>query len=253
MNSIFLAVIKSLILPPGVFIVLAIFVWVFLRKNIKIRNSIYIIMFAVFYMISTPFVARHLAGLVEPELIFEPEIASDAQVIVVLGCNLYVNAPEYEGSDDVSACTLVRLRYAAEVFSKTKLPIMTCGGKVFGKSEAEAKVMSRVLEERFNSKTKWQEINSVNTLQNAENAVTILNKEGINNIILVTHAIHMKRASYSFEKLNIKVYKAPTYFFSAENNNSLLLDFMPEINSLYVSRFAAYETIGLIWHWLKHL
>lgn len=204
-------------------------------------------------MVSTPFVARYLAGLIEPELVFEPEAASDAQAVVILGCNLYVNAPEYEGADDVSACTLVRLRYAAEVFSETKLPIMTCGGKVFGKSEAEAKVMTRVLEDRFNVKTKWQEGNSLNTYQNVENAVAILEKEGIDKIILVTHAIHMRRASYSFEKLNIKVYKAPTYFFSATHNNSLLLDFMPGINSLYISRFAAYETIGFIWHWLKHL
>jgi uncharacterized SAM-binding protein YcdF (DUF218 family) len=252
MNPTFVAVIKSLILPPGIFVLLIFFILVVFRDLKTIKSYLFFIVIVVFYLISTPFIARHLAGIIEPEKALNLSIKSDAQAIVILGCNVYVNAPEYAGKDDVSSCTLVRLRYAAEVYSKINLPVMTCGGSVFNKSEAEADVMARVLKEHFNVITKWKERESINTYQNVENAVAILKKEHINNIILVTHAIHMKRASYSFEKNNIKVSIAPTYFFSAKSNNSVLLDFMPDIHSFYVSRFVAYETIGLIWHWLKH-
>jgi uncharacterized SAM-binding protein YcdF (DUF218 family) len=252
MSPFFVAVVKSLILPPGFFLLFIIFVWIFFRNSKKIRSYLYIIVLIIFYLISTPFIARHLSGLIEPEESLDLSQANDAQAIVVLGCNLYVNAPEYEGADDVSSCVLVRLRYAAEIYQKTKLPLMTSGGSVFGKSDSEATVMSKVLEERFNVKTRWKEGHSVNTYQNVENAVAILKNENFNKIILVTHAIHMKRAKYSFEKSDFKIYAAPTYFFSAKSNNPVLLDFMPDIHSLYVSRFVVYETIGLIWHWIKH-
>lgn len=253
MSPTFAAVIKSLILPPGIFILLIVVACFFLRNAKTIRVYINILIVVAFYLFSTPIIARHLAGIIEPKDVLDLSLAQDAQAIVVLGCNLYVNAPEYAGADDVSSCVLVRLRYAAEVYSIIKLPVMTCGGSVFNKSETEAKVMAKVLGNHFKVKTKWEEDKSKNTFENVENAVAIFKKEKINKIILVTHAIHMKRASYSFEKNDFKVYAAPTYFFSAKSNNSLLLDLMPDIHSLYVSRFVAYETIGLIWHWLKHL
>ena len=253
MSPTFVAVIKSLILPPGIFVLLIVITYFVLRNSEKIRTYVFSLIVVVFYLISTPIIARQLAGFIEPDEALDLSFAQDAQAIIILGCNLYVNAPEYAGADDVSSCALVRLRYAAEVYSEINLPVMTCGGSVFKHSDTEADVMARVLDYRFNIKTKWKEIWSINTYENVENAVAILRKENINKIILVTHAIHMKRASYSFEKNNFKVYAAPTYFFSAKSNNSLLLDLMPDIHSLYVSRFAAYETIGLIWHWLKHL
>ncbi len=253
MSPTFISVLKSLILPPGIFVLLIVITCLLLRNAKKLRAYIFFLIIVAFYLISTPIVARHLAGTIEPKIALDLSQAQDAQAIVVLGCNLYVNAPEYAGADDVSSCVLVRLRYAAEVYSNKKLPLMTCGGSIFDKSETEAEVMANVLGERFKVETKWQEDKSVNTFENVENAVAIFKKEDINKIILVTHAIHMKRASYSFEKNNFKVYAAPTYFFSAKSNNSLLLDLMPGIHSLYVSRFVAYETIGLIWHWLNHL
>jgi uncharacterized SAM-binding protein YcdF (DUF218 family) len=254
MNPVIVAVIKSFLLPPGILIILLVY-FCYIFRDTRHRFIYYLFCFFIFstYLISTPNFSSRLAKLIEPEEALELRNVKDAEAIVILGCNLYVNGPEYSENDDVSECTLIRLRYGAELYSQTMLPVMTCGGSVLGKSQSEADVMAKVLYERFNVETKWKENRSVNTYQNVENAVSIMKKENINKIILVTHAIHMQRAIYSFNKNNIKVYPAPTYFFSAKTDKPLLLQFIPNIKALYVSRFVAYELIGLVWHWWKHI
>jgi len=253
MDPTLVAVVKSFMLPPGIIIILAIILGITFRKSTKHLIRIFITIIFIFYIISTPLLAKYLVSFIEPDEIFDVNKAKDAKAIIVLGCNLNFNAPEYGDKDDVSSCTLVRLRYAAEIFEKTKLPIMVCGGKVYGKSESEASVMARVLENRFNIDTVWEERDSSNTFENVKNAVAILQKENINTVILVTHAIHMKRASFSFHKNDINIIKAPTYFYSKENYNPMIVNFIPDIDALYISRFVAYETIGFIWHWFMHL
>ncbi len=254
MSPVIVAIIKSLILPPGILILLLIFFcYKFKDTSHKFVFFFYCLFIVCTYLISTPIVSIRLADLIEPDDVIDLSNTADAGAIVILGCNLYVNAPEYSGDDDVSQCTLVRLRYVAELQSKTGLPVMTCGGSVLEKSETEAEVMAKVLDKRFNVKTKWKENRSVNTFQNVKNATAILQKENISKIILVSHAIHMQRAKYSFAKNNITVYPAPTYFFSAKTDKPMVLQFMPDITSLYISRFVAYEIIGLVWHWWKHL
>lgn len=251
MSPTLVAIIKSLILPPGILILVVLAVGIVFRNSRKTILIIFYIVIAILYLISTPFVARQLAGFIEPDGVFDLSAGEDAQAIVILGCNLYINAPEYENADDVSSCTLVRLRYAAEVFEKARLPIMTCGGSVFGKSDSEADVMARVLKSRFGVKTTWKENLSTNTYQNAKNAAVILSKENINTIILVTHAIHMRRSKYSFEKNGIKVIPAPTYFTSISADKPMFLDLLPSVSALSVSRNAIHESIGYIWHVVK--
>lgn len=205
------------------------------------------------YLCSTPFVAGKLADLIEPEAVFDPARANEAQAIVVLGCGTYINAPEYQGADDVSACGLIRMRYALEIYAKTGLPVMTCGGQAPQNRGADptAEVMARTFEKLFGVATTWQENTSSNTYSNAKNAAAILKPQNIDSIILVTHATHMKRAQYSFEKNGIKVIPAPTDFKTRADSKLRAFDFLPSMSALGLTRDAVHEFIGFIWYAIK--
>jgi len=243
------AVIESLILPPGIFlIVFSINIYVFFKKS-KAFIYLHVTTIIFLYIFSTPIFSRYLSSMVEPDSAIDMEKlkSNTVEAIVVLGCSRYSNAPEYKSNDDVSSCSLVRLRYAAEIYEHNQLPIMLCGGSVFEEKDSEAVLMKKVLEERFGIKAQWLERDSKNTWQNAENAATILKSVNIKKIVLVTHAIHMPRAKYAFTEYDIEVLSAPTNFYSTKGNKPFYFDFLPSMKAFYISHMSLYEMIGYLW------
>ena len=75
---------------------------------------------------------------------------------------------------------------------KTQLPLLISGVSPTGASEA--KVSMQELKDFFNVPTQWLEEKSLTTKENALFTRQILEKEGINKIILVTNEWHMQRA-----------------------------------------------------------
>lgn len=190
--------------------------------------------------------------LVAPLEMQTPPLASippAAQAIVVLSGARLSNAPEYGHQDKPGFITLARLQYAARLHRDGGLPILVTGGKPDGSAESEAAVMARSLHDDFGVVTRWQEQASDTTADNARLTAPILRNAGVQQVLLVTDAMHMPRAVRSFHKQGIDVIPAPTIFFSDERLT--LNDWLPGGEGLRRSNYALHEWIGSLWYALR--
>ena len=144
-----------------------------------------------------------------------------------------------------SALLLQRLRYAARIARQTGLPILVSGGAARGINEA--RVMDRVLLDDFGVSTRWQEDQSITTMDNARLSRAMLLSSNINRIILVTHALHMPRAIKVFQSMGFDVVAAPTAYLRSLRYSGWQ-DWLPTIQELRKSQLALYEFLGLLWY-----
>ncbi len=180
------------------------------------------------------------------------ESESTPRAIVVLGGGRRTKAPEFNYTDTANDFTLERLRYAALLHKKTKLPVLVSGGSVFGQSTPEAVIMNQILSDEFSVFPKWLEPNSQNTFENAENTASLLKEYQIDHILLVTHAWHMPRAEWSFSSQGMIVTPAPTSFIKKQNEASNSLHFIPSARALMKSQLALHEMLGYLWYQLRY-
>ncbi|WP_428357333.1 YdcF family protein [Methyloprofundus sp.] len=204
-------------------------------------------------LLSLPIVEKKLAATQEiyPPLNVEALQAFAAQAIVVLGGGLRSPAPEYVGQVSLKDRTLARVRYAALLAKQTQLPVLVSGGKVFKKDlPAEAELMALVLRDEYNQTTRWQETQSRNTFENAQYTQKILSRQGVQRIILVTHAFHMRRAVEQFELQGFVVLPAPTGFFSRADVD--IFSFLPSAKALQHSSLVIHELMGRAWYKIRY-
>lgn len=249
MGTVLLATLKSLLLPPGLCLLPALGALVF-RRN---RRTVVVLLatsVTLLYGFSTPLLARALAGTIEHRFAALPvdaPLVEEAEAIVVLGCDRYANAPEY-GSDEVSACTLMRLRYASELHRRSGLPLFLSGGRPMGEPESEAALMDRALRVHFGIAARWLEEQSGNTGTNAANTAALLRAENVRRVVLVTHAMHMPRAVRSFRRHGLTPLPAPTHFYSAPDHRPAWFAVLPSGGALLASGMVCYELLGLAWY-----
>lgn len=253
MELLFTHVVEAFILPPGIFFLL-LFLGLLLRRRLY-RTGQVVIFSAVMLLLlmSMPVITNPLLHLYErmPALDEAALAHTQAKAIVILGGGRYADAPEYQG-DTVSRHTLERIRYGAWLQRKTKLPILVSGGSVYGGERlGEAQLMQDVLEHGFLAVVRWVEKDSRTTYENAIDSRKMLEKEGIQNIILVTHAIHMPRAVEAFEKAGFIVTPAPMGFDTSAGSPPML-GFLPNIYSLYNVSDLMHELIGRVWYRLRY-
>jgi len=108
--------------------------------------------------------------------------------------------------------------------------------------------MKAVLEREFTVPVKWIETVARNTRENAYNSFAILQKEGIDRIILVTHAWHMPRAAREFEQAGFKISPAATGYTTRHRTDIFVL--IPTAAALQKSSLFFHEVIGIGWYWL---
>ena len=106
--------IETLILPPGLFLSLALFGLLIKRRFYKTGKTFIFASFILLYLLSTPLISGFLISTQEdiPALDISQLANTQAKAIVILGGGRYSNAPEYQ-SDTVSSFTLERIRYGA--------------------------------------------------------------------------------------------------------------------------------------------
>ena len=160
---------------------------------------------AILYVVSIPYTAQTL----KDSLITEDHLTLNdyrqAQAIVLLGGGVR-DSKELYAPLASSAVQLERLRYAAYLQKETQLPLLISGVSPIGASEAKASMQE--LKDFFNVPTQWLEEKSLTTKENALFTRQILEKEGINKIILVTNEWHMQRAKLLFEGQGFQVLPA---------------------------------------------
>jgi uncharacterized SAM-binding protein YcdF (DUF218 family) len=246
---------RDLLLPPGnlfVLILVGLLVWRRWPRAGKVLAGTGLVLLA---FLSTNggaqlFVAP-LEAMTRP--LAAPERAG-AQAIVVLAAGQLENAPEYGKHSIPDYIALARLRYAAHLHRRTKLPLLVSGGNGDAvvdpdpalREYAKADAMATALREDFGIPVKWIEPASRDTFENARFSAALLRVDGVKRILLVTDAMHMPRSRLVFEQAGLEVVEAPTLFFSAQ---PLAWNaWIPTAEGMRRSWYAVYELLGLVWY-----
>ncbi len=207
---------------------------------------------AVLYALSASPLSGALVSSLEdlpPVRIDDPRLAT-MEAIVVLGGGRRSHAPEY-GGETVSALTLERVRFGARLHRASGLPVAVTGGVVSGSGAPEAELMARALREDFSVPVRWVERESRNTEQNAAFTRRLLERDAVIRIVLVSHAIHLPRATRMFRDEGFHVLPAPTAWFGGPGTSSTLRDWIPSSDALNDSRMALHEHLGRLWYRLR--
>jgi uncharacterized SAM-binding protein YcdF (DUF218 family) len=232
-------ILEALLLPPlGPLLLIACGLWLARRR--RIGGLLAALGLLVLTALSVPAVANALLRAQEDFAPLTLDVIGNAQAIVVLGGGSNYAAPEY-GGDTVNAHSLQRLRYAAMLQRRSGLPLLVTGGAPFG-GHPEALSMKAVLEKEFAVKVRWVESASLDTIENAKFSAPILKNNGIQRIVLVSHAWHLPRAVAAFERQGFTVIPAPTGF--TRDSPSLLENLLPSAFALEKSRTALNEWLG---------
>jgi uncharacterized SAM-binding protein YcdF (DUF218 family) len=241
---------KALVLPPACLLALYGAGYLLRRRRPRLSAACRHGAVLLLYLLSTGVGAWLLAHRLE---MLEPVLAGrqavPAQAIVVLSAGRIRHSPEYGGGAVPDFTALERITYGARVARATGLPLLVSGGLLADDdSETLARGMQRVFEEQFHLPVRWAETVSRNTAQNATLSARMLRQDGVQRIILVTDAMHMRRARLAFERAGLAVTPAPTFYVEPGPFEARRL--MPNVENLRRSHYALYEWIGLAWYWL---
>lgn len=240
------------LLFPCNFLLLGALAWLLRKRRPRLSRVLGVASFAGLWFLSTVGVSsilmKGLEGGVTPLRLEEPDLARQAEAIVVLGAGRALGAREYSGRDVVSASGFLRLRYAREIQRRSQRPILTTGGTPDAAGASEGQLMSDALEESFGAKAKWVEGRSANTAENARLSFEILSAAGIKRIFLVTHATHMVRALPTFKNAGFEVVPAPMGFLGDHANRNSILDWIPSPAGVETTSTYFHELIGGLWY-----
>lgn len=250
--------VQTLLLPPGLMILLMLAGYYLARRWPGLGKFMIFSGFGLLVLGSLPIIAQFNMQLLENQAAPLParpptRPSTSADAIVILGGGRYFAAPEYHRHDTVSAATLERLRYGAWLHRWSKQPILVSGGNVFATTtRSEAELMHDVLVHELHVPVRWQEKVSRTTRENAEQVARLLGRAGIHRIYLVTHAWHMPRARMVFEAAGLKVVPAPLGFTRLTGETPWFIDLLPDSRALRAHDRFLHEIFGLIWYRLRY-
>lgn len=240
------AVVKALMLPPTGPLLLAAFGLLVAGRHPRTGRLVAGGGVALLLLISIPAVSIALQRLVGDVPPLDFERAKSAQALVVLGGGTRRNAVEY-GGDTLGRLTLERVRYGARVARLTGLPVLVTGGSVYG-GQTEATLMRDALEREYGVPVRWMEAQSRTTHENALYTSRILRGAGIDRVVLVAHAVDMRRTTAEFAQYGIAVIPAPTGIPARDFGG--LMDLLPSMSGLQGSWYAIYELLANAVRWL---
>jgi len=230
-----------LLLPPGIFILLlllgAIYAWRF--RAILLLGAVSL------YLLSIKPVSN---ALLEPLEKFNINETNSPKAVVFLGGGTNSNGV-FKAYPDA----FKREMYALIISKEKRLPLLFTGGGINAKEAIDTKKDIEYISKSFNfSPEVYYENKSLNTWENAKYSAEFFNKKGWSkDIILVTSAYHMKRASLMFKNFGFRVDSKSVGYYV--NKNSNLFDYLPQMDSLNKSYKAIHEYAGLIFFAFKQI
>jgi len=234
---------EFLVPPAGLVLVCALAAWLTLWYP-RFGISISIVATSLLLLASLPVIAARMLDDVEVKPPGKPDF-SGAQAIVVLGGGVHRGNGD-DVPDTLGPATLERLDFAVHAYRQLKLKIAVTGGKPDGANTAEAALMRAALETDFGVPVSWVEAQSRNTFENALYTKQLLQADHITTVVLVTHAWHMRRALWSFERVGLRAipYPAPVTYEQSDRAD----DYLPNMRALQESYHALHEAIGLAYY-----
>jgi len=246
------SVLTQLMLPPALNFALLLLGLLLLLRYRRLGQSIIVFALATLWLLSLPWVKYQMYLALENHPPLEQSLLQtldgDRTAIVVLGGGMRGFAPEY-GHEGLMDGSIRRVIYAAEVASHRTLPILVSGGGYDDTSDTEAALMGQILT-RMQLAPRWLEDRSRNTWENAGFSAPMLRHDGIDTVVLVTDAWHMRRAVACFQAQGLKVVPAPTDFRSGTYSDFRSL--LPERLAIYQNGDAIREWLGILTYSLQY-
>jgi uncharacterized SAM-binding protein YcdF (DUF218 family) len=206
----------------------------------------------VLWIPSTPVFSSWLQGTLEARFPPTPvDSVPTADAIVMLGGAVGTPRPPrvYPDLNDASD----RVWHAARLYRAGKAPlVIASGGTMPWKDQRyrEAPIMQTLL-------TSWGvpadsvllESSSANTYQNATYTAELVAKRGFDRVLLVTSALHVRRALATFRSADVPTIPAATDYQVVEAEETML-DVAPDAGALAGSTAAIREYVGyLVYEW----
>lgn len=241
-------VVKGMLLPPLGFGWLILFGWIMFKRRPRAARWSIGVGLLLTYASACSYVAASLGyAVIRPA---DANLPGRAQAIVVLagGRELRFDAAGKVIDAFPGPETAQRLLHGVRLARETGLPLLLSSGKPDGFDPAEAVVMQNVMLRDLRLTPKWIEPESRNTVENAEFSARILKRERITTIVLVTGAMHMRRAAYLFERNGLTVLAAPPNPSSRSPHLSWR-NFIPSLGALNQTYSVCNELGGLAYAW----
>jgi len=211
----------------------------------RLRRGCTALALAWLWLWATPVVTASLAGWLEAQA-GPRELAAvrPASVIVVLGGAVGGARPPLRPDPDLGGAA-DRVWHAARLYHAGKAPrILLSGGSLKPGVQGEAHAMRRfLLDLGVPDAAIWLEAGSTDTSGNAALSTALLRSRGVDEAILVTSALHMRRARAQFALAGLKTTPAPTDFEVVDEPLDLL-DFLPSASALDHASRAFKEVAG---------
>lgn len=244
---------KSLVLPPGIFLLASLGIIASWRRWPRFALGLLCVSTLILWALSTVFVGKLLARAIEPG---QPLSAAaierfQPQAIILLGADRITGSPEYAGEDAPGGNMMIRMRYAARLQRETGLPLLVTGGRGYHNRSAQADTVADILQQEFHVPVRWREGASLTTLENAAYSREVLAPLGIDRILLVTQGFHMARATAIFEQFGFQCLPAPTGFEGRFDRPVSPRDFYPGMAGLRLSTLVLHELLGRVYYQLR--
>jgi uncharacterized SAM-binding protein YcdF (DUF218 family) len=228
---------RQLLLPPASPVLLAFAGWLLLQRRPALGRALILVGLVSLWLLATPLVALALTRLAQHYPALDPSQLAGAQAIVILGGGgQRAWAPEYR-APAAGAELMEKLAYGAFLSRHANLPILVTGRGI------EADAMRATLRQNFDITPRWVDAQAYDTFENARNSAVILRAAGVQRIVLVTRATHMRRSMQEFLATGLTVTAAPVATrLSLEPGDPLR--YLPSGDALRLSYEACYELIG---------
>lgn len=245
-------ILSSLLLFPGILIVLNIVILIYLfktswQKSIKIISLLSVLLLIVF---STGIGVKLLVIPLEN---YGTEVSNfdnrniEEIPVVVLGGGL--NYKVGDNSTQLSNISMLRLLKGIVIADQNNMPLLYSDRVQINHTKSNQSKVDIELLNRYSDIELIIEDESKNTYENGYNTKKWMDIKNYKKIYLVTSAIHMKRATKVFDKFNINY--IPVVANYSHSHQLLWLDYLPNRGSLTSNMKALHEWIGLFWYKIR--
>ena len=238
---------------------LSFFLWIALVSGalaLRRKRTATLLLFTsigILWICSTPALSSYVVASLErrylPMHIAE---SPSADAIVVLGGAVGAAEPPRLEVDLTEASD--RVFHAARLYRARKASVViVSGGGIYraGVTTPEANSMAELLQELgVPASAIVIEPRGMNTFQNALNTKRLLASRGLDGVLLVTSAIHMRRALAVFHKAGLKAVPSPTDYSVVNRKDFTIRNFLPSVGALGGTTAALKEYLGfLVYRW----
>ncbi|MCF8008655.1 MAG: YdcF family protein [Halanaerobiales bacterium] len=245
-------ILSSFLLFPGILIVLNISILIYLLKTSrhKFLKTIFLLLVLLLVVFSTGIGVRLIVIPLEN---YGTEISNfdDQNIekipVVVLGGGL--NYKVGDNLAQLSNISMLRLLKGIVIADQNKMPLLYTDRFHINHSENKQSIVDIEILNKYSDIKLIIEDESKNTYENGYNTKKWMNKENYKKIYLITSAIHMRRATKVFDKLNINY--IPIVSNYSHSHRLLWLDYLPNRKSLNSNINALHEWLGFFWYKIR--